>query len=389
VTKLEIAIFYYFYDSELLHQMAKNIERLVSLDIFRGLTIAFMIVVNTPGSWEYIYPPLHHSEWNGCTPTDMVFPFFLFIAGVSMWYSMKKYGHEISGGSIFRILRRVAAIFAVGLFLSIFPNFGMDYSYMRIMGVLQRIALAYGIAAILCLAFNRDRLWIVLAVILLVYWFLLTLFGGTEPFGLENNLVRKIDIALLGENHLYKGFGIPFDPEGLLSTLPSVATVIIGYYTGEIIGKETASVRTVLKIILLGVASIGLGLLWSIFFPINKPLWTSSYVLFTGGIAMIGFSFIYLLSDVWKFQVWGKPFMIFGTNALISYFFAGIWSALLWFVHIPQGSETTSLYAWIYEKLFVPVAGNFGGSLIFAVVQMIIIWFIALILYRKKIVIRL
>jgi len=369
--------------------MVKSTERLVSLDIFRGLTIAFMIIVNTPGSWEYVYPPLRHSEWNGCTPTDLVFPFFLFIAGVSTWYSLKKYGHEISGDSIFRILRRVVAIFGVGLFLSIFPNFGMDYNNLRIMGVLQRIALAYGIAAILCLTFRRDNLWIVLAVILLIYWILLVFFGGTEPFGLEGNLVRKIDIALLGADHLYKGFGIPFDPEGLLSTLPSVATVIIGFYTGEILGKEQLSGKTILKIILLGVASIGLGLLWSFVFPINKPLWTSSYVLYSGGIAMIVLAFICLIADVWKFQVWGKPFVVFGTNALVSYFFAGLLSELLWLIKLPNGAETISFYSWIYKKLCVPVAGNFGGSLMFAVVQMMIIWGIALVLYRKKIIIRL
>jgi predicted acyltransferase len=369
--------------------MARNTERLVSLDIFRGLTIAFMIVVNTPGSWNNIFPPLRHSEWNGCTPTDLVFPFFLFIVGVSMWYSLNKYGHEISGSSIFRILRRVAAIFAVGIFLSIFPNFGMDYSDLRIMGVLQRIAVAYGIAAILCLTVKHNNLWIVLAVILLFYWILLALFGGTEPFGLEDNLVRKIDIAILGKNHLYQGFGVPFDPEGLLSTIPSVATVIIGFYTGEILGKEEASGKTVIKIILLGVASIGLGMLWGNFFPINKPLWTSSYVLYTGGFAMIGLAFIYLVADVWKFQIWGKPFLVFGTNALVSYFFAGIWSELLWLIQIPHDSATMSLYSWIYEKLCVPVAGNFGGSLMFAVIQVIIIWFIALILYRRKVMIRL
>jgi predicted acyltransferase len=379
----------YFYRSEEIHFMVKGTDRLASLDIFRGLTIAFMIIVNTPGSWEYVYPPLRHSAWNGCTPTDLVFPFFLFIVGVSMWYSLKKYGHEISVGSIFRILRRVAAIFAVGLFLSIFPNFGMDYSNLRIMGVLQRIALAYGIAAILCLTVRRDYLWIVLAVILMIYWLLLALFGGTEPFGLEGSLVRKLDIALLGESHLYKGFGIPFDPEGLLSTIPSVATVIIGFYTGEILGKEEISGKTVIKIILLGVASIGLGLLWSVFFPINKPLWTSSYVLYTGGIAMICLAFIYLLADVWKFRIWGKPLMIFGTNALVSYFFAGIWSALLWLIQIPQGSETISLYAWIYEKLCVPVAGNLGGSLMFAVIQVVIVWVFALILYKRKVMIKL
>jgi predicted acyltransferase len=144
--------------------MAKSSSRLVSLDIFRGLTVAFMIIVNTPGSWQYVYSPLRHSEWHGCTPTDMVFPFFLFIVGISTYYSLKKYGNEINGSSVFRIFRRMIAIFIVGLFLAVFPYFGRDYSTLRIMGVLQRIALAYGISAVICLTVRRDYLWIVIAV---------------------------------------------------------------------------------------------------------------------------------------------------------------------------------------------------------------------------------
>ena len=265
--------------------MVKNSSRLVSLDIFRGLTVAFMIIVNTPGSWNYVYPPLRHAKWHGCTPTDLVFPFFLFIVGVSMWYSLKKYVHEINSGSILRIFRRMLTIFAIGLLLAIFPYFGRDYSTLRIMGVLQRIALAYGIGALLCLTIKRDFLWIMVAVILLLYLALLAFLGGADPYSLEGNLTLKIDPVIIGINHIYKGFGIPFDPEGLLSTIPAVGTVIIGYYTGELIGKGSASGKTVLKLLLFGAAAAGLGLLWSMVFPINKPLWTSSYVLYSAGLA--------------------------------------------------------------------------------------------------------
>lgn len=203
--------------------MAKTSTRLVSLDIFRGMTVAFMIIVNTPGSWKFVYAPLRHSEWHGCTPTDLVFPFFLFIVGVSMWYSMKKYGHEINTGSIIRILRRTLSIFALGLFLAIFPRFvDRDYSTLRIMGVLQRIALAYLFGSIICLTVKRERLWIVIAVILLAYWAILRIFGGSDPFSLEGNIASKFDAAILGTKHLYKGFGIPFDPEGLLRTIPAL-----------------------------------------------------------------------------------------------------------------------------------------------------------------------
>lgn len=369
--------------------MAKSSGRLASLDIFRGLTVAFMIIVNNPGSWDYVYPPLEHSKWNGCTPTDLVFPFFLFIVGMSTWYSLKKYGNEINGNSLLRILRRTITIFTLGLFLAIFPFFGRDYSTLRIMGVLQRIALAYGLGAMICLTVKRNYLWIVIAVLLLLYWGILAFLGGPGAYTPEGNFVLKADIAILGKNHLYKGFGIPFDPEGLMSTIPAICTVLIGYYVGEMTGKGAASGKTVIKMLLLGVAATGLGYLWNIIFAINKPLWTSSYVLYTAGIAMGVFSIIYLIADVLKFAVIGTFFTVFGSNALFSYFLAGIWIKMLMFIKIHAGTSYISLYSWIYEKLCVPVAGNLNGSLMFAVVQMLIIWSVALILFRKKIFIRL
>lgn len=369
--------------------MAKSSGRLASLDIFRGLTVAFMIIVNNPGSWDYVYAPLRHSKWNGCTPTDLVFPFFLFIVGMSTWYSLKKYGNEINGSSVLRILRRTVTIFAVGLFLAIFPLFGRDYSTLRIMGVLQRIALAYGIGAFLCLVVRREHLWILLAILLLLYWGLLAFFGGSDPYSLTDNFALKVDVAVMGKNHLYHGFGIPFDPEGLLGTIPAVCTVIIGYFTGAITGKGSPAGKTVILIILLGMAAAGLGYLWNMIFPINKPLWTSSYVLFTAGIAMGVFSIIYLVADVLKFQVLGTFFMIFGTNAIFSYFIAGIWIKMLLFIQVHSGAQKITLYRWFYEKVCVPVAGDLIGSLLFAFIQMMIIWGVALILYRKKVFIRL
>jgi predicted acyltransferase len=368
--------------------MAKG-GRLISLDIFRGLTVAFMIIVNTPGSWSFVYGPLRHSRWNGCTPTDLVFPFFLFIVGVSMWFSLKKYGHELNGDASLRILRRIASIFALGIFLNVFPFFDRDYSTLRVMGVLQRIALAYGIGALVCMTVRRDYLWIVTAVVLLLYWGLIYFFGGHDPFSLEGNFVLKADRAILGSKHLYTGFGIPFDPEGLLSTLPAVCTVIIGYYTGEMVGKRSANGKTVLKLLVIGAALTGLGILWWRFFPVNKPLWTSSYVLYTAGIAMAVLSVIYWLADVVKFQIWGVFFVVFGINALFSYFLAGVWSRLMQLIRISVGENKISLYTWGYEKVFVPLFGNMNGSLAFAVFQMLLIWSIALILYRKKVMIRL
>jgi len=369
--------------------MVKGNTRLVSLDIFRGLTLAFMIIVNTPGSWEYVYPPLEHSKWNGCTPTDLVFPFFLFIVGVSTYYSLRKYGGEINGSTIFRISRRMMAIFAVGLFLNIFPYFGRDYSTLRIMGVLQRIALAYGLGAIICLAVRREYLWIVLAGILLLYWGLLAFFGGLDPFSLGGNFALKADLAILGRSHLYNGFGIPFDPEGLLSTVPAIGTVIVGYYIGGILGQESVGVKTVAKLLLIGISLAGLGYLWNIVFPINKPLWTSSYVLYTSGLGIVVLSIIYLITDVFKFQRWGTFFIVFGTNAIFAYFIAGIWTRLMLIIHLPSGADTVNLYDWLYLKVFAPIAGNLNGSLLFAVFQVLLIWAVSFVLYRKKIFIRL
>jgi predicted acyltransferase len=364
-------------------------DRLVSLDILRGLTVAFMILVNSPGSWDHIYPPLRHSEWHGCTPTDLVFPFFLFIAGVSMWYSFKKFGNEPGWGVLLRVLRRVAAIFAVGLFLNIFPYFGRDYSTLRIMGVLQRIALVYGIGSIICLTVKRENLWIVITILLLLYWALLAFAGGNDPYSLNGNIVRQADISILGVNHMYKGFGIAFDPEGILSTLPALGTILIGYYIGGLLGNGTVSWKTSLMIFLLGIASFGLGYLWKYFLPLNKPLWTGSYVLYTAGIAMSVIALFHLFADIWKFRIWGAFFIVFGTNSIFSYFVSGIFIKLLLFIKVTAGSSKMSLYSWIYEKMFVPIAGDLNGSLIFASVQVLLIWGLALVLYRKKILIRL
>jgi predicted acyltransferase len=368
--------------------MKKSSGRLISLDIFRGLTIAFMIIVNTPGSWQYVYAPLRHAKWHGCTPTDLVFPFFLFIVGVSMWFSLRKYGHELNGSSVLRILRRTASIFALGLLLNIFPYFDRDYSTLRIMGVLQRIALAYGAGALICMTVRRNYLWIVTALLLLFYWGVLAFFGGADPYSLEGNFALKIDQLIIGSNHLYTGFGIPFEPEGLLSTIPAVCTVIIGYYIGEVIGKKSANGKAVIKTLVIGIALTGLGLLWSLLFPINKPLWTSSYVLYTTGIAMMFLAVIYWVADILKLGWWGRFFIVFGSNALFSFFLAGIWTDLMVLIKVPSDGNEISIYTWFYEKICIPVAGNMNGSLMFALIQMLFIWCIALFLYKRKIMIR-
>ncbi len=359
--------------------------RLLSLDIFRGMTIVFMIIVNTPGTWSHVYAPLRHASWHGCTPTDLVFPSFLFISGVAMWYSLRKYNFEFSWESLWRIIRRVLLIFAAGLFLNIFPNFARDYSTLRIMGVLQRIALAWGLGAILVLLIKRNYIWIATAVLLFGYWALMFFAGGADPYSLETNFARTVDIAVFGENHLYRGFGVPFDPEGLLSTLPATATVLLGFMAGGLISSSGKTWKTPGWLTVAGVVLIGAGLLWGQYFPINKPIWTSSYVLYTAGIAMVILALLFIIIDMWELKGWTGFFNTFGSNALFTYVLAGIWTKIMLTVKIGE----ISLYGWIFKNLCSPLfAEQKLASLLFAIMQVLIVWVFGYILYRKKIYIK-
>ena len=359
--------------------------RLLSLDVFRGMTVAFMIIVNTPGTWSHVYAPLRHASWHGCTPTDLVFPSFLFISGVAMFYSLRKYNFEFSGPSLFRILRRVLLIFAAGLFLNIFPHFVRDYSTLRIMGVLQRIALAWGLGAILVLLIRRNYIWLATAVILFGYWALMHFMGGADPYSLEGNYARTVDIAVLGENHLYRGFGMPFDPEGLLSTLPATATVLLGFMAGGLISANGSSWKTPGWLALTGTLLIGAGLLWGQYFPINKPIWTSSYVIYAGGIGMVILALLFIIIDIWNLKGWTGFFNTFGTNPLFTYLLAGIWTKTMLAVKIGE----TTLYKWIFEHICSPLFEEQKlASLLFAIMQVLIIWAFGYILYRKKIIIK-
>ncbi|NLE33741.1 MAG: hypothetical protein GX622_01400 [Bacteroidales bacterium] len=359
--------------------------RLMSLDVFRGMTVAFMIIVNTPGTWSHVYAPLRHASWHGCTPTDLVFPSFLFISGVAMFYSLRKYNFAFSGPSLVRIIRRVLLIFAAGLFLNIFPLFARDYSTLRIMGVLQRIALAWGLGAVIVLIVRRNYIWIAASVILFGYWALMYFMGGADPYSLEGNYARTVDIALLGENHLYKGFGIPFDPEGLLSTLPATATVLLGFMAGGLIGSSGKTWKTPGWLTFTGILLIGAGLLWGQYFPINKPLWTSSYVLYAGGIGMVILAILFIIIDMWNLKGWTGFFNTFGINALFTYLLAGIWTKTM--LNIKIGDST--LYKWIFNNICSPLFEEQKlASLLFAIIQVLIVWAFGYILYRKKIIIK-
>jgi predicted acyltransferase len=360
--------------------------RLMSLDVFRGMTVVFMIIVNTPGTWSHVYAPLRHASWHGCTPTDLVFPSFLFISGVAMWYSLRKFNFEFSGPALFRIIRRVALIFAVGLFLNIFPRFARDYDTLRIMGVLQRIALAWGLGAILVLLIKKNYIWVATAVLLFGYWALMYFMGGSDPYSLEGNYARTVDLAVFGENHLYKGFGIPFDPEGLLSTLPATATVLLGFMTGGLITGKGNSWKTVGWLTFVGALLIGAGLLWGEYFPINKPIWTSSYVLYAGGIGMVILALLFIIVDIWNLRGWTGFFNTFGTNALFTYVLAGMLTKTLLIIKVGE----VSLYNWIFTHVCSPLFQEQKlASLLFPILLVTVIWALGYILYRKKIIIRL
>ncbi|MEN8247952.1 MAG: hypothetical protein ABFS32_03405 [Bacteroidota bacterium] len=360
------------------------IKRYKSLDIFRGLTIAAMIMVNTPGSWSNLYSPLAHADWHGYTPTDLVFPFFLVAVGLSMSFSFQKYDRNDHRSFLLKTTKRALIIFVIGLLLNAFPYFGKDFSQLRIMGVLQRIAVAYFLAALLVHYFNGIRnLLSISALILLSYWFVLLIFGGDDPFGLENNFGRRIDIFLLGENHLWRGKGLPFDPEGLLSTFPAVVTVLSGYLFGKLVGKYK-DMDLVARILLVGNVLLLAGYAWGLVFPVNKALWTSSYVLVTSGIAAIVLGILIYLIDIKGWSRWAVPFEAFGMNPLIIFVLSIIWVKT--YFQIDMGEM--NMYGWLYATVFKPIINPTFGSLLFALFHVFGCWVVAYILYRKKIYIK-
>ena len=370
------------------HGIMDTNTRLTALDVLRGITIAAMIMVNTPGSWSYVYWPFLHAEWHGFTPTDAIFPFFLFIAGVSIHFAFKKFNREEHKKALKKIIKRTLIIFVIGLFLNLFPKFNFDT--VRVFGVLQRIAIAYGIGASLCLLLNKRSLIYITIVILILYWALLYFLVPENPFGPQTNLVGKIDLLLLGPKHVWKGLGFPFDPEGLLSSLPSVATVIIGNLAGRLLTKSNSNLKSVKSFFIYGFALIVIGWIWGYGFPINKSLWTSSYVCFSAGFAMVFLASLIWVIDIKGFIKWSKPFIHFGTNSLFIFVFSGLYvRSMIYLIKITSAQEETiNGYQYIYTKLFVPIAGNMNGSLLFAITHIIFFWVLVYILFKNKIFIK-
>ena len=362
-----------------------NNERIISLDALRGLTVAMMIMVNNPGSWTHVYAPLLHAKWDGCTPTDLVFPFFLFIMGTAMWYSFKKRKSSKFSLSV-KIIKRTALIFLLGLFLNAFPFTNFDLEKMRIFGVLQRIAVCYGLAAFIVILSSRTWNYIIAGVLLFGYWAILLLFGDLT---LENNACLKLDLLILGENHLPRPFGIPFDQLGILSTLSSTVCVLLGYYAGRLIDESTSKGNTVKLLVLWGIGGVLTGLLWSLIFPLNKPLWSSSYILYSSGLASIMLAFLMYIIDIQGHKKWAHPLLVFGMNPLFLYVLSGIVAKLLGIIKVTSFSgKSVSLKSFLYQDLIVPWAGELNGSLVFAILFVLFFGAIGFVLYWKKIFIK-
>ena len=373
--------------------MTEKQDRLISLDAFRGATIALMILVNTPGTWGHVYAPLRHAQWHGCTLTDLVFPFFLFIIGVSMRFSFEKYEFCKWGPLFKKVVWRTITIFTIGLLLNAFPfvRQDWDWSHFRIMGVLQRIALAYIMASFIVVRADIIGIVKISLGLLFGYWILLMGYGwysGLDPYALKSNLILIVDAYIFGENHLYGGTGIPFDPEGLLSTIPSIVTVLIGFLVGTMIKTAEDHKDNTQRMAVLGALLIIFGWGWGFVFPINKQLWTSSYVLYTSGIATVVLAGLIWLVDVKGLKTWTKPFVIFGANAIFLYAASSIWAKILLKIRFELDGKMISGYGYLYQTVFQPFAGDLNGSFLFALFHVLMFWLILAWMYRKKIFIK-
>ena len=395
------------------HTTKAVLSRLLSLDVLRGITIAGMIMVNNPRSWGTIYAPLGHAQWNGLTPTDLVFPFFMFIMGVSMYLSYKKFDFKISKQTFTKLLRRSVLLFLIGLALGWFSLFmrqlnGLrseemgvfakiwesisNLENLRILGVLQRLALVSFFGSLTVLLVKPKRIPWIIGGILLFYWILMAI---TNSYALsEDSLVAIIDRAVLGVTHMYTdhlpdGTAIIFDPEGLLSTLPCIAHVLLGFWAGKLISETKENGERIQKLFLFGTFILFAGFLLDYGFPINKKIWSSSFVLVTCGLASLLLGLLIWIIDMKHNKKWSVFFESFGVNPMFIYVVAGILSILLTNIGFMNYGEWISTKSFIYNHWINPIFGDYLGSLVYALIFVNINWFIGQILYKKKIYIKL
>lgn len=364
-------------------------QRLQSLDVFRGITVAAMILVNNPGSWENVYSPLLHAHWNGCTPTDLVFPFFLFSVGMSIHLAYKnKVSLGLTRPLLYKILKRTIIIFSLGLFLSLFPEF--DFSNVRIPGVLQRISLVFGVCAILYLTTSWLTQIRVLLATLIAYYLLMTLIPvpgvGASNLDPGTNLAAWLDNLLLS-GHMWSQTKT-WDPEGILSTLPAIGSGLAGMLAGRLVTSFDDAAKRVSWLFFTGAILTVCGLAWGLAFPINKSLWTSSYVLYTSGIAMQVLATLYWTIDVLGYEKWSRPFTWYGVNALAVFVGSGLLAESLIKIDIQQGSETLSVWSFIYTNLFTTWLSPVNASLGFALMWVVFFGAILYVLFKKQIFIK-
>ena len=393
-------------------------QRFYSLDVFRGATVALMILVNNPGSWAHIYPPLEHAPWHGATPTDLVFPFFLFAVGNALAFVMPKL--DASGEAFFwkKVIKRTFLIFIIGLILNWMPFIKWDADHIvfkpwqyvtetgdpagvRIFGVLQRIALSYFFGSVIIHFFKLRGAFVAAGVILLGYWFLCVAANPVDPFSLGGWFGTNVDKAILGEAHMYhgevvNGKAVAFDPEGLMNTFAAIVQVIFGYLAGDYIIKKGKTHEMVNGLFVAGCVLAFTGLCWDMMFPINKKIWTSSYTVYTSGLALLVLSvMIYIIEfKNWR-GWWSRFFEVFGKNPLFIFVLSGALPRLLGLIRIPNGltpegkSKYLAPFGWFYEK----VCKNIGddpriGSLVYAICMIMMYWLIVWWMDKKKIYVK-
>ncbi len=386
-------------------------QRFYSLDVFRGATVCLMILVNNPGSWSHIYDPLEHAPWHGLTPTDLVFPFFLFAVGNAMAFVMPRL--EAGGDAVFwkKVIKRTLLIFLIGLFLNWWPfsrwqdgelvfRHWVDPanadSGVRILGVLQRIAICYFFAAVIAYYLKPRKAFYTGLIFLLLYWLICYIGNPADPYSLKGWFGTDIDKKILGVAHLYKGEGIPFDPEGLMSTLPAIVQVIFGYMVGNYIQTKGKNFEMVTGLFVAGVAMLVTGFCWDMVFPINKKIWTSSYVVYTTGLAIITIAtMIYMIEFKNIKGGLARFFDVFGKNALFVFALSAFLPKGLALIRIPDGLNDKGVmtyispWNWLYKKVLVHTPGApENGSLLYALCVITFMWFICWWMDKKKIYVK-
>lgn len=391
-------------------------ERLLSLDVFRGLTIAGMLLVNDPGTWSAIFPPLEHAEWHGWTPTDLVFPFFLFIVGITTHLSLsaRRARGDDDSAIVKQILRRGTIIYLLGFAMALFPFYQWGniealpnatawdrivyrLDHVRILGVLARIGIVYIIAGLLTLRTTLRQQIYIIAALLFGYWFAMTLIPvpGENTIGAllldtkDRNLAAFVDRAILTTKHIWTG-SVTYDPEGILSTFPAVATAMLGVLAGRWIGqRDKPLLERITGLFAAGSLGMVVGLMWNWSFPINKNLWTSSYVLFTAGMACVALATIMWIVDYANVKWWTKPFVVFGVNPIVAFVGSGVMARLIYTLwKVDYNGRSVSIQSAIYQAGYASWLPPRVASLAFAL-SFVLLWYgILLVLYRRNIILK-